>query len=104
MARRKRVNPRRLEGKRILDLVPRFGLECCEEKSVTAARRFIEANRIQPPAIVVVHRSERIQERYFWGFKGLFSAQYVEENHFTFPSLALLRAQLSGEAQGDSVA
>ncbi|AGY59449.1 DUF3155 domain-containing protein [Gloeobacter kilaueensis] len=104
MARRKRVNPRRLEGKRILDLVPRFGLECGDEKSVTAARKFIEAHSIQPPAIVVVQRSERNQERFFWGFKGLFSAQYVEEHHFMFPSLEMLRVRLTAEAQGDSVA
>ena len=24
---------------------------------------------------------------FFWGEKGLFSAQYAEENHFLFPSL-----------------
>ena len=26
-------------------------------------------------------------DRFFWGEKGLFSAQYAEENHFLFPSL-----------------
>ncbi len=103
MARRKRMNPRRLEGRRILDMVPRYNLECGDEKSVTAARKFIEVGHIQPPALLTVHRGERAQERFFWGFKGLFSAQYVEENHFMFPSLDLLRAQLTAE-QDDSVA
>ncbi|MEW6496645.1 MAG: DUF3155 domain-containing protein, partial [Cyanobacteriota bacterium] len=27
---------------------------------------------------------------YFWAEKGLFGAQYVEENHFLFPSLRIL--------------
>ena len=27
---------------------------------------------------------------FFWGEKGLFSAQYAEENHFLFPSLKVV--------------
>jgi len=92
LARRKRRDPRRLEGRRILDLVPRYLLDSGEDKAVTAARRYIAACNIKPPAMLVVQRGDRTQERFFWGLKGLFSAQYVEEHHFMFPSLDLLRA------------
>ena len=34
-----------------------------------------------------VRRNEHTTDRFFWGEKGLFSAQYAEENHFLFPSL-----------------
>jgi hypothetical protein len=34
-----------------------------------------------------VKRNEHTTDRYFWAEKGLFGAQYVEENHFLFPSL-----------------
>jgi hypothetical protein len=37
-----------------------------------------------------VKRNEHTTDRYFWAEKGLFGAQYVEENHFLFPSLRLL--------------
>lgn len=103
MARRKRKDPRRLEGRRILDLVPRFRLDCGEEKAVTAARKYIQDRGIPAPAILIVQRGERAQERFFWGFKGLFSAQYVEENHFMFPSLDMLRHQYQ-EVEDGSVA
>ncbi|MBC8121723.1 MAG: DUF3155 domain-containing protein [Gemmatimonadaceae bacterium] len=104
LTRRKRRNPRRLEGKRILELVPQFHLDCGPEKSVTAARKFIECSRISPPAMLVVQRNEHTQDRYFWGLKGLFSAQYVEDNHFMFPSLEVLRTQFESDSQDDSVA
>ena len=42
---------------------------------------------INPPALVLVKRNEHTTDRYFWAEKGLFGAQYVEENHFLFPSL-----------------
>ncbi|MGA7955208.1 MAG: DUF3155 domain-containing protein [Gloeobacterales cyanobacterium] len=87
MARRKRKSPSRLQGKRLLDLVPRFKLDCGEEKSVTAARQYIQERGIIPPALLLVRRNEHTIDRYFWAQKGLFSAQYVEENHFLFPSL-----------------
>ncbi|MFM7369379.1 MAG: DUF3155 domain-containing protein, partial [Sphaerospermopsis kisseleviana] len=32
---------------------------------------------------------------YFWAEKGLFGAQYVEENHFLFPSLRVLETPAS---------
>ena len=39
------------------------------------------------PALLNVRRNEHTTDRFFWGEKGLFSAQYAEENHFLFPSL-----------------
>ncbi|MGK7893687.1 MAG: DUF3155 domain-containing protein, partial [Xenococcus sp. (in: cyanobacteria)] len=39
---------------------------------------------------LVVRRNEHTTDRYFWAEKGLFGAQYVEENHFLFPSLQSL--------------
>jgi hypothetical protein len=54
---------------------------------VTAARKFIHAHSIVPPALLLVRRNEHTTDRYFWAEKGLFGAQYVEENHFLFPSL-----------------
>ncbi|MFT0787671.1 DUF3155 domain-containing protein, partial [Synechococcus sp. H55.10] len=39
--RRKRKSRRRLEGRKILDHIPQFKLDSGEEKSVTAARRYI---------------------------------------------------------------
>jgi hypothetical protein len=85
--RRKRRSRRRLEGRKILECVPQFTLETGEDKPVTAARRFIQANGIAPPALLLVRRNEHTVDRYFWAEKGLFGAQYVEENHFLFPSL-----------------
>ncbi len=85
--RRKRKSRRRLEGRRILELVPQFSIESGEDKPVTAARKFIESEGIVPPALLLVRRNEHTTDRYFWAEKGLFGAQYVEENHFLFPSL-----------------
>lgn len=85
--RRKRKSRRRLEGRRILELVPQFSIECGEDKPVTAARKYIQAEGILPPALLLVKRNEHTTDRYFWAEKGLFGAQYVEENHFLFPSL-----------------
>ncbi|MEM9819388.1 MAG: DUF3155 domain-containing protein, partial [Cyanobacteria bacterium P01_D01_bin.6] len=59
------------------------------EKPVTAARNFIHTEGIAPPALLLVKRNEHTTDRYFWAEKGLFGAQYVEENHFLFPSLRL---------------
>lgn len=88
--RRKRKSRRRLEGRRVLELVPQFSIESGEEKPVTAARKFIQDQGIVPPALLLVKRNEHTTDRYFWAEKGLFGAQYVEENHFLFPSLRLL--------------
>ena len=63
-----------------------------EEKPVTAARKFIQAEGILPPALLLVKRNEHTTDRYFWAEKGLFGAQYVEENHFLFPSLRVLES------------
>ncbi|ELR99344.1 DUF3155 domain-containing protein [Gloeocapsa sp. PCC 73106] len=88
MARkRKRKSRRRLEGRKILALVPQYNLESGEDKPVTAARKYIKKEGIDPPAVLVVRRNEHTTDRYFWAEKGLFGAQYVEENHFLFPSL-----------------
>ncbi|BAZ70145.1 MAG: DUF3155 domain-containing protein [Pelatocladus maniniholoensis HA4357-MV3] len=88
--RRKRKSRRRQEGRRILEHVPQYSIESGEEKPVTAARKFIQAEGILPPALLLVKRNEHTTDRYFWAEKGLFGAQYVEENHFLFPSLRTL--------------
>lgn len=85
--RRKRKSRRRQEGRRILENVPQYSIESGEDKPVTAARKFLKAEGITPPALVLVKRNEHTTDRYFWAEKGLFGAQYVEENHFLFPSL-----------------
>lgn len=88
--RRKRKSRRRQEGRRILECVPQYSIESGEDKPVTAARKFIHAQGILPPAVLLVKRNEHTTDRYFWAEKGLFGAQYVEENHFLFPSLKSL--------------
>ncbi|MBD2182245.1 DUF3155 domain-containing protein [Planktothrix sp. FACHB-1355] len=85
--RRKRKSRRRQEGRRILEHVPQYSIESGQDKPVTAARKFIQAEGIVPPALLLVKRNEHTTDRYFWAEKGLFGAQYVEENHFLFPSL-----------------
>ena len=94
MARkRKRKSRRRQEGRKILELVPQYNIESGEDKPVTAARRYITSAGIIPPAVLVVKRNEHTTDRYFWAEKGLFGAQYVEENHFLFPSLRTISPQ-----------
>ncbi len=94
MARkRKRKSRRRQEGRKILELVPQYNIESGEEKPVTAARRYIAERDIPPPAVLIVRRNEHTTDKYFWAEKGLFGAQYVEENHFLFPSLRELLPQ-----------
>lgn len=88
--RRKRKSRRRQEGRRILEHVPQYSIESGQDKPVTAARKFIQAEGIVPPALLLVKRNEHTTDRYFWAEKGLFGAQYVEENHFLFPSLRQL--------------
>lgn len=91
MARkRKRKSRRRQEGRKILELVPYYNIESGEDKPVTAARKHIASTGIVPPALLIVRRNEHTTDRYFWAEKGLFGAQYVEENHFLFPSLQSL--------------
>ena len=85
--KRKRKSRRRQEGRKILELIPHYNLVSGEEKPVTAARKYIRSIGINPPALLVVKRNEHTTDRYFWAEKGLFGAQYVEENHFLFPSL-----------------
>ncbi|MEM1369769.1 MAG: DUF3155 domain-containing protein [Cyanobacteria bacterium P01_H01_bin.15] len=104
MARkRKRKSRRRQEGRKILELVPQFNIESGEDKPVTAARKYISSQGIAPPALLVVRRNEHTTDRYFWAEKGLFGAQYVEENHFLFPSLRALLPQ-APEAEVPAVA
>ena len=81
------LSRRSLAGQRVLAHVPTFHLETGEHKPVTAARRFIAEGCLNPPALLNVRRNEHTTDRFFWGEKGLFSAQYAEENHFLFPSL-----------------
>ncbi len=88
--KRKRVSRRRLAGQRVLAHVPTFNLDTGNLKPVTAARRYIAASSLVPPALINVRRNEHTTDRFFWGEKGLFSAQYAEENHFLFPSLRLI--------------
>jgi hypothetical protein len=85
--KRKRISRRRLAGQRVLAHVPTHNLETGDHKPVTAARRFIAEGNITAPALLNVRRNEHTTDRFFWGEKGLFSAQYAEENHFLFPSL-----------------
>lgn len=100
MARkRKRKSRRRQEGRKILESVSQYNIESGEDKPVTAARKHIKANGIVPPAVVVVKRNEHTTDRYFWAEKGLFGAQYVEENHFLFPSLRVLSNAEEGEEE-----
>lgn len=97
MARkRKRKSRRRQEGRKILELVPQYSIDSGEDKPVTAARKYIATSGIVPPALLVVKRNEHTTDKYFWAEKGLFGAQYVEENHFLFPSLRLLTPQNTG--------
>ena len=85
--KRKRISRRRLAGQRVLAHVATHHLETGEYKPVTAARRYIAEAGLVPPALLNVRRNEHTTDRFFWGEKGLFSAQYAEENHFLFPSL-----------------
>jgi hypothetical protein len=91
--KRKRKSRRRQEGRKILELVPQYSIESGEDKPVTAARKYIQSVGISPPALLIVKRNEHTTDRYFWAEKGLFGAQYVEENHFLFPSLRDLQPQ-----------
>jgi Protein of unknown function (DUF3155) len=91
--KRKRKSRRRQEGRKILELVPQYNIESGTDKPVTAARKYIASLGIVPPALLVVRRNEHTTDRYFWAEKGLFGAQYVEENHFLFPSLQSLELQ-----------
>jgi hypothetical protein len=95
--KRKRVSRRRLAGQRVLAHVPTFNLDTGNHKPVTAARRYIAASALVPPALINVRRNEHTTDRFFWGEKGLFSAQYAEENHFLFPSLRLIVDQVGEE-------
>lgn len=105
MARkRKRKSRRRQEGRKILEIVPQYNIESGEDKPVTAARKHIAAVGITPPAVVVVKRNEHTTDRYFWAEKGLFGAQYVEENHFLFPSLRTIGSAMEEEASEKKVA
>ncbi len=85
--KRKRISRRRLAGQRVMAHVQTFHLETGQHKPVTAARRYIAEAALTAPAILNVRRNEHTTDRFFWGEKGLFSAQYAEENHFLFPSL-----------------
>lgn len=74
-------------GRRLVKMVPQYRVVDPEDKSVTAARRFIEERAIVPPAVIAVQRGQQAAERFFWSTRGLFGARYAEENYFLFPSL-----------------
>ena len=84
--KRKRISRRRLAGQRVIAHVPIYHIETGKHKPVTVARRFIAENALSAPSVFNVRRNEHTTDR-FLGEKGLFSAQYAEENHFLFPSL-----------------
>ena len=88
--KRKRISRRRLAGQRVMAHVPIYHIETGTHKPVTAARRFIAENGLTAPSVFNVRRNEHTTDRFFWGEKGLFSAQYAEENHFLFPSLKVV--------------
>ena len=90
-------------GKGILELVPQYNIESGEDKPVTAARKYIHGIGIQAPALLVVRRNEHTTDRYFWAEKGLFGAQYVEENHFLFPSLKEFQPQVQKMSMKTSI-
>tara|TARA_Y100001968_G_scaffold136097_1_gene124111 strand:- start:3527 stop:3895 length:369 start_codon:yes stop_codon:yes gene_type:complete len=85
--KRKRISRRRLAGQRVMGHVPTFHLETGKHKPVTAARHYIAESALNSPCLLNVRRNEHTTDRFFWAEKGLFSAQYAEENHFLFPSL-----------------
>ncbi len=68
--KRKRISRRRLAGQRVMAHVPIYHI---------AARRFIAENALSAPSVFNVRRNEHTTDRFFWGEKGLFSAQYAEE-------------------------
>ena len=96
--KRKRISRRRLAGQRVLAHVSTHHLETGEYKPVTAARRYIAEAGLVPPALLNVRRNEHTTDRFFWGEKGLFSAQYAEENHFLFPSLRTIVDSIGEDA------
>jgi len=67
---RKRRCRRRQEGL-ILEHVAQYSIESGEDKPVTAARKFIQAEGILPPSYV--KRNEHTTDRYL-GEKGLFGS------------------------------
>jgi hypothetical protein len=79
-------------------MVPQYRVIDPQDKSVTAARRFIEEHGIAPPAVVSVQRGQQAAERFFWSTRGLFGARYAEENYFLFPTLQQLAYQTSAGA------
>ena len=75
--KRKRISRRRLAGQRVMAHVPIYHIETGKHKPVTAARRFIAENALSAPSVFNVRRNEHTTDRFFWGEKGLFSAQYA---------------------------
>jgi len=63
--KRKRKSRRRQEGRKILELIPQYSIESGEDKPVTAARKYIQAIGISPPALLIVKRNERKVNEFF---------------------------------------
>ena len=88
--KKKKNQQKKIAGQRVMAHVPIYHIETGKHKPVTAARRFIAENGLSAPSVFNVRRNEHTTDRFFWGEKGLFSAQYAEENHFLFPSLKVV--------------
>ena len=104
--KRKRISRRRLAGQRVLAHVPTHHLETGEYKPVTAARRYIAEGGLVPPALLNVRRNEHTTDRFFWGEKGLFSAQYAKRTISSSPHCArlLIPSVKTSSSRGSSLA
>lgn len=80
---------RRAEAKKILEHVPSYELSGRSLVSVSAARIFVSTNKIQPPAILHVHRNEFTIDSFFWEKRGMYGLDYVEMN---WPMFSVLKS------------
>ena len=84
--KRKRISRRRLAGQRVLAHSQPITLKPVNtSRSQRLAVTSLKA--LWFPSSSERALNEHTTDRFFWGEKGLFSAQYAEENHFLFPSL-----------------
>jgi hypothetical protein len=82
-----RTSRRRMQGQRILNLVPTHQIIGNGVIGVTAARKFVSGNRICCPAIIHVRRNDYTVDSFFLAEKGMFSLSYTEFNWVLFPCL-----------------
>lgn len=75
--------------KEVLDalrFIPQFAVEGDNStEPCTTARKFLHANKIQPPAIIKVTRGDA--NLFYWGEVGLFSFSYFEQSPLSFPEV-----------------